>query len=620
MPAPAPIFSEKVLRIDVPAILRGIVRRHELGLILLGLITGQIAGIFVAGIFFLAGQMHKLLFGIALESHLSSLSVLSHPLQALVPVVGGLVVGVTGHFIQTWRNDRPIDPIEANALRGGTMSLLDSLLITGQTILSNGSGASVGLEASYTQLGSGFASWLGQAFRLRRADLRTLVACGSAGAIAAAFEAPLTGSFYAFELILGSYTPFGLAPIGAAAVGGALTARALGTGGDFIGHIPAVALSNSDMALLLLLGMICGLFGIGVMRAVTTAEALFRNSRIPIILRPAVGGVVLGAFALITPHVLASGHGALSDLFDEEAPAIGFLFGVLLLKATASAISIGSGFRGGLFFASLYLGGILGRIFVGVTAWANPTLAPDAWLATIVGMAAMAVAIIGGPMTMTFLALETTGDLPLSIEMLAVAAIVSVMVRRMFGYSFATWRLHLRGESIRSAQDIGWMRDLTVGKLMRSDTAIVRSDLPLARFKREFPLGSAQWVIAADTQGHYAGMVAVTDAWLTEFQNNPVQEDFGREKGGKSDTGAPKDATITPLLRQKMCVLLPEMNVKMAAQMFERSESEALAVVADVKDWRIIGLLTESQVLRRYTQELDKARRDLSGETWSGEG
>jgi len=621
------------MRWSVPVYVRRIVRRYELGLICLGLLAGQVAGVLVAGIIGLANWMHMFLYGIAFESHLSSLTRLGHPWQALIPALGGLLLGFTGHFLQKWRRERPVDPIEANALCGGRMSLLDSVLITGQTILSNGTGGSVGLEASYTQFGSGFASWLGQAFRLRRSDLRTLVGCGSAGAIAAAFGAPLTGAFYAFELILGSYTPFGLAPIGAAAVGGALTGRALGTAGDFVGKGPDIALSHGDMALLLVLGLACGLFGIVVMRAVTAMETIFRRSRVPAAMRPAIGGVVLGALALITPHVLASGHGALATLFAESDVTLTFLVGVLLLKAMASAVSIGSGFRGGLFFASLYLGGLLGRIFVLVVGWLDPALAPDAWVATVVGMAATAVAIVGGPMTMTFLALETTSDLPLAIEMLAVATIVSVMVRRMFGYSFATWRLHLRGESIRSAQDVGWMRDLTVGKLMYTDVPVVCSDLSIAAFREQFPLGSLQWVLAADPQGHYAGIISVTDAYLAALPDDPAGKNTvpekpmparetplpGKEKGREA-MPLLADARVRRLLRQKDSVLLPDMNVKMAAYVFEHSECEALAVVADEKERRIIGLLTESRVLRRYTEELDKVRRDLSGENWLPEG
>jgi len=579
------------------AFFRGAVRRQEFGLILLGLLTGYIAGFFMWVIFILAALCHHWFYGIDLEHHLSSTTRLTSPLHALIPLGGGLCVGFLAYAIKLFRPKRPIDPIEANALHGGRMSAIDSGLIAIQTILSNGTGASVGLEAAYTQVGSGLASLVGQVFGMRRPDLRTLVACGSAGAIAAAFGAPLTGTFYAFELILGSYTPFGLAPVGAAAVAGTITGHALGINADLVKLIPNTSLSHSDLILAILLGIGCALFGIGIMRGVSVTEELFKKSRINPLFQPAVGGLIIGALALITPHVLASGHGALADLFFDDKTSLWFLLGALFLKALASSISIGSGFRGGLFFASLYLGGLAGHIAIQVLALYDPGWMANITSATVVGMAAMATTIVGGPLTMSFLALETTGDVPLGVEMLAVSAVVSVLVRRMFGYSFATWRLHLRGESIRSAQDIGWMRELTVERLMRADVTLVKSSFTIARFCKHFPLGSAQWVIAVDEQNFYKGMIAVVDAHLQHDAAEP-------------------ERSIEALLRQKEIVLLPSDNAKTAMQIFERSEAEALAVVASETDRRVLGLLSEAHVLRRYTEELDKARAALSGEAW----
>ena len=141
--------------------------------------------------------------------------------------VGGLAVGVLGLGIARWWPRRAVDPIEANALFGGRMSLNDSLVVVAQTLLSNGVGASVGLEAGYTQIGSAIASRLGRSFRVRRNDLRLLVGCGAAGAIAAAFNAPLTGAFYAFELVIGTYSLATLAPVVVASITAASVVRAL---------------------------------------------------------------------------------------------------------------------------------------------------------------------------------------------------------------------------------------------------------------------------------------------------------------------------------------------------------------------------------------------------------
>jgi CIC family chloride channel protein len=580
---------------------RGLVRRNEAGFIGLAIAAGGIAGLCVAALLACANFLHFWLYG---HRHLSSLVVLDAPVQALIPLAGGLILGISGIYVRKWMPQRPVDPIEANALQGGRMSLKESALIAAQTVISNGFGASAGLEAAYTQMGSGFASWLGTAFRLRRGDMRTLVACGSAGAISAAFGAPLTGAFYAFELIMGTYTPFGLAPVGAAAVSGILVSKVFGGSGEFLNQMALKsALSQTDMGLLLLLGIICALFGVRMMRAVSLVERICGRIGLPRALQPAIGGIIVGLLALVTPHVLASGHGALFELFGPDAGPSDVVLITLLLKAAASVISLGTGFRGGLFFASLYLGGMIGQVFFFGIEYIDPSLAPDVIVCTLVGMAALAVAIIGAPLAMSFLALETTGDFPLGLVMLAVASVVSIIVRRTFGYSFATWRLHLRGESIRGARDIGWIRDLTAGRLMRTDVPKARLDMTLEEFMEEFPARStSQWVTVIGPSGGYAGMVFVPDVHLA---------------GVHGDAGA---AGLRTLARSPDIFLLPEMNIKLAVQFFEQSENEALAVVDNEKERHVIGLLTEAHVLRRYTDELDKAHRELSGESWAGDG
>src|SRR5260221_2271344 len=145
-----------------------------------------------------------------------------------------------------------VDPIEANALRGGLLSLRDSVVVSSQTLISNGCGASVGLEAGYTQIGSGVASLLGQFFNLRRNDLRLIVGCGAAAAIAAAFGAPITGAFYACELIVGVYSVGSAAPILASALSAALTAQWLG-GAPYSLDLPQVGGLNPQTYLMLII-------------------------------------------------------------------------------------------------------------------------------------------------------------------------------------------------------------------------------------------------------------------------------------------------------------------------------------------------------------------------------
>uniref|UniRef100_UPI002265AFAF chloride channel protein n=3 Tax=Neokomagataea TaxID=1223423 RepID=UPI002265AFAF len=205
-----------------PVWLRSWVRADEIWLTLLSALLGGVAALWVIGISTVTLMLHRWLYGVAYAptGHLSGLDHLSVLRTVLALTLGGLAVGVFGVVAAVFVPRQPVDPIEANALHGGRMSLRDSLVVVGQTILSNGSGASIGLEAGFTQIGSACASWAGRAFRVRRDDLRVLVGAGAGAAIGAAFNAPVTGAFYAFELVIGSYTLASLPPVAAAALAG----------------------------------------------------------------------------------------------------------------------------------------------------------------------------------------------------------------------------------------------------------------------------------------------------------------------------------------------------------------------------------------------------------------
>ena len=576
--------------LHAPEVLRALVRADEIWLVVLAASVGAVTGVVVHFMTAAAQFAHVLLFGVDMDQHLSATTHVA-PLKALlVPPLGGLAFGLFSLGLARIWPGQAVDPIEANALYGGRMSLQDSVKVMLQTIFSNGVGASIGLEAGYTQMGAGIASRLGREFRLRRSELRLIVGCGAAAAIGAGFNAPLTGSFYGFELIIGTYTLGTFAPMAAASLVAVSVMHALGPP-PFELAVELPRLQSEDYVPILALGAVCALIGICVMRGVTLLEGWLRRSGIPSWLRPATGGLVVGVMALATPMVLSSGHGAIAIAIDQ--PFSAWWLGLLVvMKSCATATSIASGFRGGLFFASLFLGALVGKFFGTVLALAGTAhVVPPATMA-VVGMSAMATAIVGGPLTMGFLALEATGSLPMTIAVLGACVLSSLTVRRAFGYSFATWRFHLRGEAIRSAVDIGWLRNLTVGRMMRRDVRTVRKDTPVEAFRRDFPLGSTQRVVVLDTDDQYVGTVLVAEA-----------------HAGDSDR-----PTLEELLHDQEAMLLPQMTVKEAVAMFEKAETDALAVVDAPERRHVIGLLTEQHALRRYNEELDRRRRELSRE------
>jgi len=454
-------------------------------------------------------------------------------------------------------------------------------------LLSGGFGASVGLEAAYTQLGAALASRLGRWLGLRRDDVRTLVGCGAAGAIAAAFNAPLTGAFYAFELIIGAYTLQTLAPVGIAALTGALVVRGLVGSNPIFVVWHEITISPADYPAFFCVGLASAGLGIVVMKGVTSTEALFRSLAVPRWARPALGGLLVGAIALPFPQILGSGHGGIMRVLHSGFD-LPFLAGLIVAKIVASAVSIGSGFRGGLFSTSLFLGSLFGSFIGEMLARLSPDLGADPLIYTLVGMGAVAAAIVGAPMTMIMIVLETTGDFTATIGVMVGVVTAAIAVRHWFGYSFATWRFHLRGLAIRSPEDVGWINELLVGPMMRRDPAVIAGELPLEELHRRFPTGSIKQIFVVDEHGGLCGSVDPGEVSPTNGT------DVGR--------------TVGDLISKSASFLLPGENLRTALDRFSQAAQEMLPVIDNPEDRRVIGYLSEAYALRLYAHELERHR------------
>ena len=491
---------------DIPSI----VRADEIWLVVLAAFVGFIAGVAVWMMAATAQLIHEMLFAIGPDLHLSAMVAVDPVRAAAVPTLGGLLLGLSGLVIVRYRPRRSVDPIEANALYGGRMSLNDSLIIVGQTLVSNGVGASVGLEAGYTQIGSAMSSRLGRMFRVQAERPAPARGCGAAAAIAGAFNTPLAGAFYAFELVIGTYSLGTFAPVAVAAIVAVAVVNALGAA-PFDLVVRSLALRCAGLHPHPAPGH--GLRP-GWHRPHAWRDADRRaipQERRPELAPPGVwrtGGGFVGSYGPSSAFVRAwrAGRGDWSTVFTAlhgnagctEVACLGYLNRFWLSRRALFRLAL--------------TGALVGNLFAGALAAVSTAHAVSPVVCALVGMSSLAVAIIGGPLTMGFLALESTGSLPLTLAVMAASVISALTVRRTFGYSFATWRFHLRGEAIRSAVDIGWMRSLTVGRMMRREMRTVRAGTPIAAFKRDFPLGARERVVVIDEDDRYGHRAARRDA------------------------------------------------------------------------------------------------------------
>jgi len=592
-------FKNRLLTRVKIALLRTLAQRardSSVAPIALAVVIGVAVGTATCVLQRLLSLIHLLLFGTPVIGHLSAGDA-EGPIRLIgVAVVGCFLYGLVAAAERRWRGRDVVDPIEANALYGGRMSLRDSLSLTAMTLFSTGVGASVGMEAAYTQSGAGFASQLGQLFRMRRSDLRTLVGCGTAAAIAAAFNAPLAGAFYAFELVIGSYSLAALAPVGLASVSAALVGRSVfGTYSIFL--VPQqLPPTNIDFFYFVVIGFAGAGVGIAAMRAVTGVERVLQDLKIARGLRPLVAGLSLAAMALIYPEVLGAGHGAI-QLTVDGVFATSALFGILLAKIAASALSVGTGMRGGMFSSSLFLGCLLGALIGKGAALLSPSVANFEITFTLAGMGAVGASIIGAPVTMILLVLETTGNYDITIGVIVSVVLASFASRQWFGYSFSTWRFHQRGLRLRGAYDIGWLADLTARNLMRRDPIFVSVNETLETARQTYAVGTVKRLFVLEETGAFRGVIDTAALHLAPAPTEGVAKRVG---------------DLLPAPQQP---ILPSTPIRSILSQFEQQEVETLAIVNDLSNRRVVGFVTEAYVLKRYNQELERRRSEELGDS-----
>jgi CIC family chloride channel protein len=353
---------------------------------------------------------------------------------------------------------------------------------------------------------------------------------------------------------------------------------------------------NVDFLYFAIIGCAAALVGVIAMRTVTGIEAILTQLHTPRGIRPFVGGLVLAGLAFAFPQVLGAGHGAVEATTGTGAMMTATLLtGMLAAKIAASAVSVGSGLRGGLFSSSLFIGALLGALIGKGAALINPALGHESITFTLVGMGAVGAAIVGAPVTMILLVLELTASYNITIGVIVAVLLASFIVRQWFGYSFSTWRFHQRGLKLRGAHDIGWLQELSAETLMQRDMIFVSSNDPLDATRAAYPAGDAKQLFLLDEDSAYRGVLEVPNLHLAK---SPTEGNAQR---------------VGDLIPVKQPVVPRRTPIRGVLKMFEDTEQEVLAVVDSTVTRHVIGYVTEAFVLKRYNQELERRRSEELG-------
>lgn len=388
------------------------------------------------------------------------------PVILLAPAVGGLLVGLLLMLVPGRRAGGPADVIEAQAFGLRRLGLRGGLLGALAAALTLGSGGSAGREGPVIHLGATLAAAVAHGLGLPERQGRLLLGAGVAAAIAASFNAPIAGALFSLEVILRRISAAALPPIVIASTAGALIGRAV------FGEFPAFAMpdfrivSSWEFPAFALLGIVTAAVAVGFQLALMGADWAIRSLAVPLWLKPALGGLCVGAIGIVFPEVLGVGYDTMEAALTQSLP-LELLLTLLVLKTAATAITLGSRLAGGVFSPTLYLGAAAGAAFGLVAARLAPELASGTTVYAILGMGAVAGAVLGAPISTTVMVFELTGGYGMSIALLLTVSIASALTRACLGRSFFHWQLASRGLFLDEGAHWRVGRALTIGALIQ---------------------------------------------------------------------------------------------------------------------------------------------------------
>ncbi len=454
---------------------------------LIGLTIGVLTAYAVIGFRLLIAGTQWVAFGTPSHFLFTALMDLSWWHILLMPAIGGLVVGFLLHrakvngALPDEHAHGVAEVIEARGLRGGRISLGTGFYSAVIAAISLGAGGSAGREGPAVHLGAALSSQIAQRLGYAEVPSRTFLACGAAAAVSASFNAPIAGVLFALEVVLGHYALSVFAPVVIASVTAAIITRVhLGEFPAFL--VPAYEFGSYwQLPAFALLGLVSGAVAILFMKTSIFAEYLTNTVvakwSIPLWLRPALAGLLVGAIAVFFPHVLGVGYqstdAALKGLFP-----FWVLITLIGAKIVATALTLAGRFGGGVFSPALYLGAMTGGAFGIIAGTLFPDLSATEGLYAIIGMGAVSAAILGAPISTTLIAFELVRKYEVSIALMVSVSIATLLTQAVVGKSFFHWQIERRGYRLREGPQDALLHLITVRDVMTAESEESEQTVP----------------------------------------------------------------------------------------------------------------------------------------------
>lgn len=386
--------------------------------------------------------------------------------KLVLPVVGGAIVGPLVHFGAREAKGHGVpEVLGAIVFKKGVIRPVVAAVKIVASAITIAFGGSVGREGPIVQIGAAMGSSLGQWLRFSPQRLRTLIGCGAAAGISATFNAPIAGAFFALEILMRDFAVRTFSPVIVASVVATAVSR------EYLGDTPAFPVPGfvmngaQELPLYLILGLLVGLVAVGYVRTLYAAEDAFEKLPAPEWIKPAIGGLGLGAMLVFFPQVYGVGYDTMVSVLD-GGPQWQLMALLVLVKLVAVSLTLGSGFSGGIFAPALFLGGMLGGAFGGLLQASFPGLIESSGAFAMVGMAAMVGAATGGPLTAILILFEMTGEYHVILPLMLASIGAALVYRSVMADSIFTLKFARDGRQLEFGRESALLRDHHVQDIM----------------------------------------------------------------------------------------------------------------------------------------------------------
>ena len=510
-------------------------------------------------------------------------------IRIIIPALGGLIVGPLVYFMAREAKGHGVPEVmEAVALKSGIIRKRVVIIKSFASAISIGTGGSVGREGPIVQIGSAIGSSVGQMLKVSADRVRTLVGCGAAAGIAATFNAPIAGSMFALEIILGDFGIATFSPIVISSVVATAVSR------YFLGDMPAFIvpayelISAWELPLYVILGFFCAVVAVIFTKALYGFEDAFDSIKIPEYLKAPLGGLILGLMGLLYPHILGVGYPAM-DMALMQQLTLNTMIILVGFKILATSITIGSGGSGGIFAPSLFIGAMAGGFFGNVAHRILPAVTASPGAYSIVGMAGVVSGTTRGPLSAILILFEMTGDYKIILPLMIACIISALFSGRLSEESIYTLKLARRGINLRAGKEVNVLRSIPVKEVMNDKAETILESMNLGNVTQKISKSKNNSFPVVNDEGHLTGILSYTD-----YRDGIFDENL-------KDLVLAKDIATS-----KVVTVTPNDNLYVALEKISQKDFSILPVVSDDNNLKILGVLTRRDIISAYNKAVIK--------------